>query len=110
MRPVRVFSLLSCSKQRLACTTLGRRLLAAKGCATTRSHCAHSCAGTHELLHLFVVAILKGHEALSDLEEVAVGFVGSKVDVENEDGVGSDFFLRRKHFKWVLNHLAGRFV
>ena len=57
-----------------------------------------------------MVAVLECDEALSYLEEVAIRFVWSKVNIEDELAVGFDFLLRWYDLERVLDELICRFV
>ena len=50
-----------------------------------------------------MVAILQSDKALCNLEEIAIGLVGGKVDVEDESAVGLDLLLGWKHLEGVLH-------
>lgn len=67
-----------------------------------RLRTAHSSVASH-LLHSVVVAILQSDKALCNLEEIAIGLVGGKVDVEDESAVGLDLLLGWKHLEGVLH-------
>ena len=108
MRPVGVLGLFRGAEERLSSATLGRCLLAAHG--TASRSCAHASTCSSKLLHLVVVAILEGDEALSNLEEVAIGLVRGEVAVKDKARVGCNLFLSREHFEGVLDHLASSLV
>ena len=57
-----------------------------------------------------MVAVLEGDEALGNLEEVAVWLVRSKVDIEDEGGVGRKLFLSRQNFERIFDHLTSSLV
>ena len=57
-----------------------------------------------------MVAVLESDEALSKLEEVAIGLVRSEVNIEDELAIGFDFLLCRSDLEWVLDELICRLV
>ena len=63
-----------------------------------------------QLLHLAVVPVLQRDEALSDLEEVAIGLVGCKVYAEDKVAISRDLLLDRQDFEWVLDQCVGGLI
>ena len=57
-----------------------------------------------------MVAVLECDETLSYLEEVAIGFIRGKVNIEDELAIGFDFLLSGQDSEWVLDELICRFV
>ena len=57
-----------------------------------------------------MVAVLESDEALSKLEEVAIGLIRGKVNIEDELAIGFDFLLCRSDLEWVLDELICRLV
>ena len=57
-----------------------------------------------------MVAVLECDEALSCLEEVAIGLVRGKVNIEDEFAIGFNFLLSGSDLEWVLDKLICRFV
>ena len=57
-----------------------------------------------------MVAVVKSDEALSKLEEVAIGLVRGKVNIEDEFAIGFNFLLSGRDLEWVLDELICRFV
>ena len=57
-----------------------------------------------------MVAVLKSDEALSNLEEVAIGLVWGEVNIEDELAIGFDFLLCGRDLEWVLDELICRLV
>ena len=52
-----------------------------------------------------MIAIMESDEALSKLEEVAIGLVRSEVNIEDELAIGFDFLLCRSDLEWVFDEL-----
>ena len=57
-----------------------------------------------------MVAVLESDEALSKLEEVAIGLIWCKVNIEDELAIGFNFLLCRSDLEWVLDELICRLV
>ena len=57
-----------------------------------------------------MVAVLERDEALSYLEEVAIGLVRGKVNIEDELAISFNLLLCRRDLEWVLDKLICRFV
>ena len=57
-----------------------------------------------------MVAVLESDKALSKLEEVAIGLIRSKVNIEDELAISFNFLLCRSDLEWVLDELICRLV
>ena len=57
-----------------------------------------------------MVTVLECDEALSYLEEVAIGLVGGKVNIEDELAISFNFLLCRRDLEWVLDELICRLI
>jgi len=84
---------------------LERGTASRKTAAQTVTHC-----GLNKLLHLLMISILEGYEALGDLEEVAVGLERSELYIEYKGAICSDLLLCRSHFKRVFDKVLSCLV
>ena len=57
-----------------------------------------------------MISVLEGHEALRHLEEVAIGLVRCKVNIEDEFAIRFNFLLSGSDLEWILDKLICRFV
>lgn len=68
---------------------------------------ADAHASTHgvlsKLLHLLVIAVLKGDETLCNLEEVRVWLIRGEVNIEDKGAIGGNVLLSWQHLEWVLD-------
>ena len=84
---------------------LERGTASRKTATQTVTHC-----GLNKLLHLLMISILEGYEALGDLEEVAVGLERSELYIEYKGAICSDLLLCRSHFKRVFDKVLSCLV
>ena len=57
-----------------------------------------------------MIAVLQRDKALSDLEEIAIGFIGRKVYIEGKLRVSSYLLGGWQHLERIFDKLASRFV